>query len=699
MICRNCDKQIEDDSTFCPYCGSAVNGQAEQEKAQESKTEERCCTQCGTVNPADADFCYVCGSKLTDKVRNGGEKPYRINGIRYAVAALIAVLIVVTALCISHIGKISNKEYQKALTALSEFCEEEIFDEYEYSAARMVLDADGMPMLATLVVADRSSNTGYFSIYAYHKKDVKKVFDIMLGNDIGSCAPSVFSDGIVESYDFEEEIRYWYQVSKGEAKEVAYYDERNGEMHYLISEEELVLSFAEAENNLDEGYSEEYKAVCRALYKDAAKIPAYNYIGDIYSEASFGYYEDMCFLMSPVIIQDDESIFLQREFRDQVECLRQEGAVTQEEFWVNSYRFMDTVYNRNKQYASNPPIACLIYRNMSRLNELADYAKAEDKGNKEMLLCLLTECAQSMGNTKGFRDLEILNRYTKREMEEMLKAQISLGDSNARVSDYLNERAIQEFEEQIQGADNIEYFQCFPEFKSYVDEEAEGWKEEYISGGEIFYDAYKEFERNYKDDFYGDQYAFLTIDGRIILLTTSGCETYMDNSYVQYIRIMLYSIEEDMLYEDSISGEKLCFWPETEQFWMKREGDPREPHYELFHYEGNECVYDKVASYSEWLEEYDVLGGDNRVKLFTVTEERPSMWSLYDYEPVSEAEGLEALADMEQYKSGVNLITGDGKEHENSLAWYTNMEEAFEEYKKTQEFVTFQNESESDISE
>ncbi len=53
MYCKKCEKQLPDDSLFCPFCGERVN--------QEPKVA--CCPVCKKTIPDDSEFCPFCGQQ------------------------------------------------------------------------------------------------------------------------------------------------------------------------------------------------------------------------------------------------------------------------------------------------------------------------------------------------------------------------------------------------------------------------------------------------------------------------------------------------------------------------------------------------------------------------------------------------------------------------------------------------------------
>ncbi len=75
-ICPACKAEIEDDSKFCPECGTNIEELKETEElkkaeevsnAEESKkvlSEKKFCINCGVKLDADAVFCPECGTKI-----------------------------------------------------------------------------------------------------------------------------------------------------------------------------------------------------------------------------------------------------------------------------------------------------------------------------------------------------------------------------------------------------------------------------------------------------------------------------------------------------------------------------------------------------------------------------------------------------------------------------------------------------------
>lgn len=60
--CSNCEKEIEEGTKFCPFCGTEqVIPQQEQENNEENTVV---CPNCNTELSKDAKFCNKCGTKI-----------------------------------------------------------------------------------------------------------------------------------------------------------------------------------------------------------------------------------------------------------------------------------------------------------------------------------------------------------------------------------------------------------------------------------------------------------------------------------------------------------------------------------------------------------------------------------------------------------------------------------------------------------
>jgi len=61
-VCKNCRKEIDDDSNFCKHCGTNLKNNTDNNKEQLKKSEH--CYECGYAIVGDSKFCSECGIKI-----------------------------------------------------------------------------------------------------------------------------------------------------------------------------------------------------------------------------------------------------------------------------------------------------------------------------------------------------------------------------------------------------------------------------------------------------------------------------------------------------------------------------------------------------------------------------------------------------------------------------------------------------------
>lgn len=75
MICKNCGKEISDQSKFCPKCGTPVK-QPEKIQAEPSVPKDQVCTRCGHPVRPGSKFCLKCGFRVGDLPDTSGDTEY-----------------------------------------------------------------------------------------------------------------------------------------------------------------------------------------------------------------------------------------------------------------------------------------------------------------------------------------------------------------------------------------------------------------------------------------------------------------------------------------------------------------------------------------------------------------------------------------------------------------------------------------------
>lgn len=153
MFCKNCGVYLEDESVFCPECGTRqddnaipadavdvvevqdVESQEEAVQAEEVQTENageedaqqtqivetaivtdkiKYCHNCGVANAEKDDFCYNCGAAFAEKKQDEGNvKPKRKNFIKnkkyFAGIAGVLVLLVAIFVIVHIVSSSGNK--------------------------------------------------------------------------------------------------------------------------------------------------------------------------------------------------------------------------------------------------------------------------------------------------------------------------------------------------------------------------------------------------------------------------------------------------------------------------------------------------------------------------------------------------------------------------------------------------------------
>ena len=72
-LCARCYRALPDGAGFCPNCGTATGGSAEQPPAPPVGRHE--CPSCHELNAPDATFCRACGTQMSRPGDHGGTRP------------------------------------------------------------------------------------------------------------------------------------------------------------------------------------------------------------------------------------------------------------------------------------------------------------------------------------------------------------------------------------------------------------------------------------------------------------------------------------------------------------------------------------------------------------------------------------------------------------------------------------------------
>lgn len=78
MLCKNCGKRLNDNTTICPVCGKTTGATVKSQRVQsqqsrkinshtnDNTTPKRYCSKCGNAIAPDAKFCLHCGCDLNN---------------------------------------------------------------------------------------------------------------------------------------------------------------------------------------------------------------------------------------------------------------------------------------------------------------------------------------------------------------------------------------------------------------------------------------------------------------------------------------------------------------------------------------------------------------------------------------------------------------------------------------------------------
>lgn len=75
MICKNCGKEISDQSKFCPQCGTPVK-QPENILKSQNEQISPVCAGCGQPLKPGSKFCFKCGLKVGESPSVSGDTEY-----------------------------------------------------------------------------------------------------------------------------------------------------------------------------------------------------------------------------------------------------------------------------------------------------------------------------------------------------------------------------------------------------------------------------------------------------------------------------------------------------------------------------------------------------------------------------------------------------------------------------------------------
>ncbi|MBQ8808587.1 MAG: zinc ribbon domain-containing protein [Clostridia bacterium] len=106
MKCIYCNREIEDDSIFCKFCGGSVAGEGDTDKV-------RLCPNCSSQVSWGASFCKTCGAPLEKqgadllpktKIHQASAVPESLRKQKSKKPSIVPIVILVILLVISIIS-------------------------------------------------------------------------------------------------------------------------------------------------------------------------------------------------------------------------------------------------------------------------------------------------------------------------------------------------------------------------------------------------------------------------------------------------------------------------------------------------------------------------------------------------------------------------------------------------------------------
>lgn len=159
-------------------------------------------------------------------------------GKKIRIVPVLLLLMLALAGC-GRQGKVSEKRYIAALEAFEDYYKDELQDEYEYVAARICMDAEGMPLMYAVASdqADEYDGLYDYMVLACVKGKVIPVMEFSGYNSEveGGIGIVLYSDGIISVAEYStehvesrnsytnylEKDKTWYQIRGDKCTEIA----------------------------------------------------------------------------------------------------------------------------------------------------------------------------------------------------------------------------------------------------------------------------------------------------------------------------------------------------------------------------------------------------------------------------------------------------------------------------------------------
>ena len=327
-------------------------------------------------------------------------------GKRIRIVPVLILLMLMVVGC-GRQGKVSERKYIAALEAFEEYYKDELQDEYEYVAARICLDAEGMPVMYAVAAEDPENYDVVYDYMAFAcvKGEVTPVMEFSgfaNSKKEGTIGVDLYSDGIISvaqysessernragGYtDYRETEWTWYQIRRDKCTEIARRDmremvggsiadmrdseadqdwygdeededieeeqedereeENSGEIRFILGEKEYAFDLY-----MDDVKKQDkiYKKVCNKLYSKNARGSK---CCQSYWRKELLLDKDLPELFMQSLPLSENMCYDAKSFRRQISNLKKEGSKSNDEFlvWdINEYSKLEYGIIRDAYY-------------------------------------------------------------------------------------------------------------------------------------------------------------------------------------------------------------------------------------------------------------------------------------------------------------------------------------------------------------
>lgn len=507
-------------------------------------------------------------------------------GKRIRIVPVLILLMFAVVGC-GRQGKVSERKYIAALEAFEDYYKDELQDTYEELAARICMDAAGMPLMY-VIATDQPE--GYDTVYDYMvfacvKGEVTPVMEFS-GLDAakeGGIGIALYTDGIIsveqwcserrEEYsdyygDYYEEYiekeQTWYQIRGDKCTEIARRDlidsisaggiERVHEEGEEIEDEQEQEYEREIETNPGEIrfilgkkeyafdlYGDDikerdklYKKVCNNLYSKNARGSK---ACQLWWKEELVKNEELPYLFMQSLPYSNNLCYDAKSFRRQISDLKKQGSKSGDEFLI-----WDIDEDTKKGYGVGRDAYYLMYRDPLLLNETGLIKKwDEDESYHQTVLDQLITYVMATGDYRIIEQLDFIDTISLKTMkkqagqhlqyyltwqdeEDWKVSQIASDSENEKLSEAWFDKAVEDLlKENLKGENSADYLKTYIK---YLAKKKESILDEFNSQ-EMILSAY-EYVCKKGGDLQGTGFVLAQLGEKdeLCLLTDQGILTY-----------------------------------------------------------------------------------------------------------------------------------------------------------------------------